>query len=120
MEFLPKPEVTRSFHDADLAPHLDAMELRWSDDAPGASERVWHLPQGVTVHGAAPARFGFAIERLGADAYKVELLWNRIHFAWSPLTRVQIMTSSLSLVLHALGADMWHLLHQPAEKSLAA
>lgn len=120
MEFLPKPEVMRCFHDGGAAPHLSAMELRWNADAPGAVERVWHLPQGVTVHGSAPSRFGISIQRFGDDAYKVQLLWNRIYFAWSPLTRVQIMASSLSIVLQALGTDMWHLLHQPLEQSLAA
>ena len=120
MEFLPKPEVTRCDCDHSLAPKMAALELRWHTDAPGTVERVWHLPQGVNVHSAAPTRFGIAVERHGEDAYKVVLLWNRIHLVWNPLTRVQIMTSSLSLILQALGTDMWHLLHQPLAESLAA
>jgi hypothetical protein len=37
------------------------------------------------------------------------------------LTRLQIMTSSLAIVLSALGTDLWYLLNQPAdEQSLAA
>ncbi|MCI0683244.1 MAG: hypothetical protein L0Y71_14170 [Gemmataceae bacterium] len=113
MEFLPKPEIVRCFRDINLNGAIPAMELRWHAEAPGTVERAWHLPHGVTVHSAAPTRFGIAIERLGEDAYKVQLVWNRLTLAWHPLTRVQIMTSSLSLVLHALGTDMWHLLHQP-------
>lgn len=119
MDYLPKPEVVRCFRDRNLNGNVPAMELRWRD-APGTAERIWHLPHGVTVHSPAPTRFGLTIERLGQDAYKVQLVWNHLTFAWNPLTRVQIMTSSLSLILQALGTDMWHLLHQPFEPSLAA
>jgi hypothetical protein len=120
MEFLPRPEVLGCFFDDCVVPHLSAMELRWHADAPGTAERVWHLPQGVSVHGPAPERFGIAIERLGEDDYKVQVLWNHLCLAWNHLRRVQIMTSSLSLVLQALGTDMWHLLHQPIPQALAA
>ena len=120
MDYLPKPEVVRCFRDSNLTGVISAMELRWHLEAPGTVERVWHLPHGVTVHSPAPTRFGITIERLGDDAYKVQLVWNRLTLAWNPLTRVQIMTSSLSIVLQALGTDMWHLLHQPLELSRAA
>ncbi len=120
MDFLPKPEVTRCFCDTSVAPKMSAMELRWHPDAPDAMERVWHLPQGVSVLSPAPTRFGIDIERIGDDAFKVQLLWNQVYFAWSPLRRVQIMTSSLSLILKALDTDLWQLLQQPIEHSLAA
>jgi hypothetical protein len=120
MDFLPKPEVVRSFRDGNLKGSIPAMELRWHAETPGTVERVWHLPHGTTIHSAAPTRFGLAIERLGHDAYEVRLVWNHLTLAWNPLTRVQIMTSSLSLILQALGTDMWHLLHQPFEHARAA
>ena len=120
MEFLPKPEVIRCFCDSSVAPCLSAMELRWHPDTPGAIERVWHLPQGISVHSSAPTDFGIAIERLADNAYKVQVLWNRSYFAWNPLTRVQILTSSLSLILKALGTDLWQLTQQPVEHALAA
>lgn len=120
LEFLPKPEVIRCFFDDSVAPHLSAMELRWHPEAPGSVERIWHLPENVRVYGTAPTHFGIAVTRLGNDAYKVQVLWNHLYLAWNPLSRVQIMTSSLSLILQSLGTDMWHLLHQPAHESLVA
>ena len=119
MDHLPKPEVVRCVRDSNLTGVISVMELRWHE-APGTVERLWHLPQRVTVHSPAPARFGITIERLAEDAYKVQLVWNRLTLAWNQLTRVQIMTSSLSLILQALGTDMWHLLHQPFEHARAA
>ena len=94
------------------------MQLRWRGD--GASERVWHLPKGVTIVSAAPTRFGMAIERVGDDAFTLRLTWNEVHFSWSRLRRADVMTSSLSLVLHALGTDLWDLLQQPVSDALAA
>jgi hypothetical protein len=120
MEFLPKPEMLRSCVDKSVTPHLAVRVLRWHPDAPGSAERAWHLPQGVCLHSPAPERFGIAIERFGDDAYKMHLQWNDLGLTWSLLTRVQIMTSSLSLILRALGMDLWRLLQEPADQRIAA
>lgn len=112
---LPKPDVVRCFFEQNFDAPLPAMELRWNPDSAGAYERVWHLPESVTVKGAAPQRFGVNIHRIGADSYKVRVLWNRLCLTWESLTRRQIMTSSLAPVLESLGTDVWYLLNQPAE-----
>ncbi|MCS7045126.1 MAG: hypothetical protein NZO58_02095 [Gemmataceae bacterium] len=117
MEFLPKPEVKRCYFDDRSRPPMSAMELSWHPDGPGLAERTWHLPQGLRIHGAAPTRFGIAIERTGSDAYNVRVLWDQVTVCWQALTRVQIMTSSLSIILQALGSDMWHMLHQPVDEA---
>ena len=118
---LPKPETVRCFFDRSFEPPLSAMELRWDADAPGVAERTWHLPDGVVLKGPAPRRFGVTIHRLSKNSYQVRVLWNRLCLSWDDLTRLQIMTSSLAIVLSALGTDLWYLLEQPAgEESLAA
>src|SRR5262245_3766085 len=119
MESLAEPKVLRSFCDATVAPKISALELRWPADA-ATAERIWHFPQGVSVHSPAPRCFGLAVERLGDDAFKVQLLWNQTGFAWNRLRRVDVMTSSLSLILKALGMDLWQLLQEPAPDSIAA
>jgi hypothetical protein len=108
---LPKPNVLRCFVEPGCEP-LSAMELRWSADS---ADRVWHLPDGITLKGAAPARFGVAIHRLGENTYQVRVLWNRLSLHWSDLTRLQIMSGSLAVLLRALGTDVWDLLNQPVE-----
>ncbi len=117
---LPKPEVVRCFFEQSFDPPLPAMELRWNEDANGAFDRVWHLPDNVIVKGPAPQRFGVMIHRLGDNSYKVRVLWNRMRLSWDGLTRTQIMTSSLTLLLGALGTDAWYLLNQPVEEVLQA
>src|SRR5215510_9655898 len=119
LELSTKPEVTRCFCDSDAVPKMSAMELRWRDGT-GTAERVWHLPQGVSVVSPAPTRFGIAVERIGDDAFKVQLRWNHVYFAWNPVRGMEIMSSSLSLILKALGTDLWDLLYQPVDGSLAA
>jgi hypothetical protein len=120
MEFLPEPVVMRCYFDATFVPHVPAMELYWAPDAPGSTERIWHLPQSVSLHSAAPTRFGITVERRGADDYKVRVLWNQLVLAWSGLRRVQIMTSSLSLIARALNTDLWQQLNQPIAQLRAA
>jgi hypothetical protein len=117
---LPKPEVVRCFFEPSFDTPLPAMELRWDEDAPGVAERDWHLPERLLLKGPAPVRFGVTIERRGADSYHVRVLWNHLGMSWDHLTRVQIMTSSLALVLNALGTDLWYLLNQPVEGLRAA
>lgn len=115
---LPRPDVVRCFFEQSFEPPLPAMELRWDPDSAGAFERVWNLPESVLVKGPAPQRFGVTIHRLGENSYKVRVLWNRLCLSWDELTRRQIMTSSLVLVLGALGTDVWYLLDQPIEEAL--
>jgi hypothetical protein len=113
---LPKPDVVRCFFEQTIDPPLPGMELRWDADAVGAFERVWHLPDNVTIKSPAPQRFGVTIHRLGENSYRVRVLWNRLCLSWDALTRRQIMTSSLTLVLGSLGTDVWYLLEQPVEE----
>jgi hypothetical protein len=113
MRDLPRPQVRRCFFEESFQPPLSAMELEWNPDAPGVAERCWHLPSGVSVKGPAPARFGITIYRHGDDAYQVRVLWDGLCLRWERLTRVQIMASSLTAVLTALGTDLWHILIQP-------
>ena len=113
---LPRPEVRRCFFDKSFEPPLPAMALAWDHDAPGLAEHVWYLPGDVTVQGPAPDRFGVTVHRVGADSYRVRLLWNGLCLSWEHLTRVQVMTSALAPILAALGTDLWHLLNQPIEE----
>ena len=64
--------------------------------------------------------WGVTVERTGDNSYTLRLLWNDLALAWSDLTRTQIMTSSLSVILQALDTDLWHLLDQPMQPALAA
>jgi hypothetical protein len=118
---LPKPDIVRCFFERSFEPPLSAMELRWDADAPGVAEHTWYLPDGVVLKGPAPRRFGVTIHRQSKNSYHVRVLWNRLSLSWDDLTRLQIMTSSLAVVLSALGTDLWYLLEQPVdEQSLAA
>jgi hypothetical protein len=113
---LSRPEVVRCFFHKSCELQLPAMELRWSPDA----ERIWYLPDCVCLKGPAPHRFGITIHRHGEDAYRVRVLWNRLFLSWDNLARVHLMSSSIALVLNALGTDLWYLLNQPiAEESSA-
>jgi hypothetical protein len=113
MQDLPRAQVLRCFAEESFQPPLPAMGLRWDADASGVAERVWHLPDGLCVRGPAPDRFGVAIQRCGEDSYQVRVLWNGLCLSWERLRRVQIMASSLALILAALGTDLWTLLTQP-------
>jgi hypothetical protein len=113
---LPKPEVERCFFEHRFEPPLPAMELCWDPDGPGVAERVWHMPDSVLLKGPAPRRFGITIHRQGSDSYQVRVLWNQLSLRWDDLTRVQIMASSLAVILNALGTDLWYLLNQPVEE----
>jgi hypothetical protein len=65
------------------------------------------------VVGPSPQRFGVTIQRRGADAYTVRLLWDRTCFSWQCLTRAQLLSSALAPLLGAMGTDLWYLLDQP-------
>jgi hypothetical protein len=113
---LAKPEVERCFFESSAQPPLPAMDLRWDPDGPGVAERVWHLPDNVLLKCPAPQCFGITIHRHGSNSYQVRVLWNHLSLRWNNLTRVQIMASSLAIILSALGTDLWHLLNQPIEE----
>jgi hypothetical protein len=113
MESLPAPEVLRCFLHTGFQPPLPAMRLRWDANALGTAERLWYLPEDVCLTGPAPEDFGVTIQRRGADAYAVRLLWNKTCMSWSALTRVQLLTSALAPLLRAMGTDLWYLLDQP-------
>ncbi len=117
MKELPRPEVVRCYVEESVNPPLPAMQLDWDESAPGAAERCWSLPGGVSVRGPAPARFGVTIYRRDDDAYQVRVLWDDLCLSWERLRRVQIMASALAPVLSALGTDLWYLLTQPAPAS---
>lgn len=115
MNLLHPPKVVRCFFSQQFQPHLPAMELEWDLNTPGVAESTWFFPEHVAIKGPAPVRFGVIVQRLGQDQYSVRLLWNDVCMTWGNLRRVQIMTSSLALVLQALGTDLWHLLDQPID-----
>jgi len=114
MPVLQAPEVLRSYLDEEFDPHVPALRLRWST-AGDPSERIWELPEGVTILGPPPERFGVLVERWAEDGYSVRLLWNRTLVSWSALTRVQLLTSSLAPVLRVIGNDLWQILAQPVQ-----
>lgn len=120
MELLPKPEVVRCFFEKSLHIQLPAMVLKWDAWAPGVQDRTWYLPDNLVLKGPAPERFGVTIIRQGDNAFQVRLLWNEMGLSWNGLTRTQIMSSSLAMILQALGTDLWYLLEQPIEPALAA
>src|SRR5438105_1571026 len=107
MTTLPAPEVVRSYFDDAFDPHLPAVSLSWRGGPP---ERVWELPEGVSLVGPAPRRFGFRARPRRDGSYEVRLLWDRTCFSWPSLSRVQLLGSSLAPLLAALGNDLWCLL----------
>jgi hypothetical protein len=113
MDSLPKPMVLGSSVEPDEAPAMPVMLLKWDPEKVGTAERLWYLPRHVTLMGSAPERFGMTIIRRDKDTYALRLLWNDMRFAWSELTRVQLLTSALTPLLRVLGQDLWQLLNQP-------
>jgi hypothetical protein len=109
---LPAAEVVREYIDDSFDPHAPVRVLRW-DGEPGRGERLWELPEGLCVVGAAPRRLGLRIRRQGEDNYAVRLLWENTHLTWPALSRMELLASCLSPVLGALGIDFWALLEQP-------
>jgi hypothetical protein len=112
LKTLPPPEVVRCYFDDGFAPRLPAMCLRWDVEALG-DERLWELPEGVTLVGPPPERFGVSIRRRGEDSYNVRLLWDRTCLTWDDVPRIQLLSSSLAPLLGAMGTDLWYLLDQP-------
>jgi hypothetical protein len=115
---LPEPEVLRSFFDDHPDVRLPALSLRWGNGDGALLERLWELPEGVTLFGPPPRRFGLAVDRHGRDSYRVRLLWDQTRLSWTSLSRAQLLTSSLAPLLAALGTDLWALLDQPLGSAL--
>jgi hypothetical protein len=113
MKTLPAPEVMDCSVDDRFDPRLRTMRLRWSGHDIGRTERLWDLPEGVSVVGPAPERFGVTIQRRELDHYAVRLVWNHTCFSWASLGRVQLLTSALAPLLRAIGSDLHVLLDQP-------
>ncbi len=115
VEALPTPEVVRSYYDEAFHPHQPALCLHWGEN--GDVESLWVLPEGVSLFGPAPRRFGLSIRRRDAETYQVRLLWDETRFHWPSLSRAQMMACSLPTILEAIGTDPWHLLDQPERSS---
>jgi hypothetical protein len=120
MTLLPKPEVVRCYFDESSEPHLPAMELAWDADTPGLRDSVWRLPDNLNLRGGPPNRFGVTVERRGPNVYRLRVLWNQMSLDFERLTRQQILASSLSPLLAALGTDVVYLLDQPIAELTAA
>jgi hypothetical protein len=114
LDALPSPDVIRSYYDEAFHPHQPALCLDWGSEP---LDRVWQLPEGISLSGPAPRRFGISIRRHGADAFQVRLLWDETRFHWSSVSRAQVMGCCLPALLEALGTDPWHLLDQPERSS---
>ena len=111
---LPTPAVLRRYFDDSAGPLVPAFELRWPDDPARSRDRLWELPENVSLVGPPPGRFGVKVDRVGADAFAVVVLWDRTRLAWDGLTRVQLLTSALAPLLRAVGGDLRAALEQPA------
>ena len=85
---LPPPQVLRCYFDDAFTPRLPAMCLRWDAELVGG-ERLWELPEGVTLVGPPPERFGVSISRRGSDSYNVRVLWDRTCLTWDALPRTR-------------------------------
>ena len=110
---LPTPAVLSHYVDDNAEPALAATALSW--DAAATSERLWELPEGLSMVAPPPAQFGVKIERIDADLYRVAMLWDRTRLTWPALRRVQLLGSSLPALLQALGNDPARLLDQPVQ-----
>jgi hypothetical protein len=111
---LPTPTVLRRYFDDSAGLLIPAFELCWQEGPMQPRERLWELPESVSLVGPPPERFGIKVERMDADAYAVLVLWDRTRLAWDHLTRVQLLTSALTPLLKALGGDLPSALDQPA------
>jgi len=109
---LPAAEVVRKFIDEAFDPVAPVLVLRWPAGE-GQAERLWELPEGLCVAGAAPNRFGWRIRRTGADTYGVRLVWDRTVLTWSNLSRVELLGCCVGSMLAALGVELWSVLEQP-------
>jgi hypothetical protein len=106
---LPEPVVIGCDFDTAFRPPLAVMKVAW----PGAVARAWSLPGQLRLAGPPPARFGVRVQRLGPERYALYLSWDDHAHLWGDLERGQVLLSSLSDLLAALGTDLAYLLDQP-------
>jgi len=105
---LPTPEVLRSFDHEGEEVLVPVMCLRWKGKDQG--ERLWELPDGVTIQGPPPRTLGLRILRQDNGAYTVRLIWDRTALGWESLSREQLLASCLRPLLAQLGTDLWQFL----------
>lgn len=113
---LPTPTILSRYADDSAEPALPATSLDWGQMS---GERLWELPEGLSLVAPPPAHFGLKVDRVGTDLYRVALLWDRTRLTWPALRRVQLLGSSLVPLLRALGMDPTVLLEQPIQRSRA-
>jgi hypothetical protein len=77
------------------------MCLDWKGNAAALSSRPWLLPNGSSLTGPAPVRFGIEIHRRSWDGYAVRLVWNETCFEWSNLMRKQLLNCCFGAILAA-------------------
>jgi hypothetical protein len=117
---LPEPEVVGCYFEEGFQPHLPAMCLDWKGNAAALSSRPWLLPNGSSLTGPAPVRFGIEIHRRSWDGYAVRLVWNETCFEWSNLMRKQLLNCCFGAILAAMGTDLLYLLDQPVQHEATA
>jgi hypothetical protein len=105
---LSRPQVIRSYLDESYAPSVPVLCLRWEAD--GQEERLWELPEGMSVLGPAPRLLGFTVHRTKAGHHAARLIWDRTCLSWDALSSADLLTSCLSPLLAAVGIDLWYLL----------
>jgi hypothetical protein len=84
------------------------------------TERLWELPEGLSLVAPPPSQFGLKVERIDTDLYRVTLLWDRTRLIWPGLQRVHVLGSSLPVLLRSLGSDPAALLDQPIKRTRLA
>jgi hypothetical protein len=112
---LPPAQVARKVVDEAFDVHSPVLVLEWSDG--GATERLWELPDGFSILGGAPRRFGLLVRRDSSDAYGVRILWDRTQLVWRGVSRLDLLGSCLAPLLSAVGLDLWSLLEQPIHRA---
>ncbi len=91
------------------------MDLDGQASSKDTKPRVWRLPSAAFIAGPAPVRFSIQSVRRDTDAYFVRLVWNDMQIAWPNLTRHDIQSSSLGVLLGAMGTSLEGLLDQAVQ-----
>ena len=109
---LPAAQVVRKVIDEAFDIHSPVLVLEW-DEGGANVERLWELPDGFSIMGGAPRRFGHLVRRNGSDAYRVQILWDHTQLVWREVSRLDLLASCLSPLLTSVGLELWSLLEQP-------
>jgi hypothetical protein len=113
---LPAGEVIRQYLDDSFDPATPVWVLHW-ETGHGPAERMWELPEGICFIGPPPRLLGVRLRRQAEDSYSMRLLWENTQLSWPALTRVEVLGSCLSILLRALGLDLWSMLERPLNRS---